>query len=551
MLKSLHIENYALIRLLDVDFVDGFTAITGETGAGKSILLGAIGLIAGNRADFGVLLNKEQKCIIEGHFYLEKESYEKFFSENDIDFDGDVIIRREISPSGKSRAFINDTPVQLTILKELGDNIINIHSQHETLLISESRFQMQILDAYSGNNALVNDYSNVYKQYLESKSNIVSLKNLIEKQSSDADYWMFLYKELEDASISVEEEMELRQEQDILTNAEKIGEGIFGSLQLLSESEDNVQIKLHKIIQLMQQTSQYLPALESLSDRMNQAMIEISDIADSLSKMKELSESNPERLEYVNNRLDEYNRLLHKHKVSEVAQLIAIKEEIALKQTDNVSLKDRLEAEEKKLEAFVGELEILSKELDKNRNLHATAFSESVVEILSQLGMPNASFKIAIDKLNDFGPDGINTAKFMFTANKGESLKELGSVISGGEMSRVMLAVKSMIMMQNMLPTIIFDEIDSGVSGVIAAKMGNILKNLSKNHQVIAITHLPQIASKAEEHIHVVKTDAGDKMETQLYKLEYESRVEVLAQMISDENISDSAIEMARELLSH
>ena len=359
--------------------------------------------------------------------------YEKFFSENDIDFDGDVIIRREISPSGKSRAFINDTPVQLTILKELGDNIINIHSQHETLLISESRFQMQILDAYCGNNTLVNDYSSVYKQYLESKSNIVSLKNLIEKQSSDADYWMFLYKELEDASISVEEEMELRQEQDILTNAEKIGEGIFGSLQLLSESEDNVQIKLHKIIQLMQQTMQYLPALESLSDRMNQAIIEISDIADSLSKMKELSESNPERLEYVNNRLDEYNRLLHKHKVSEVAQLIAIKEEIALKQTDNASLKDRLEAEEKKLESFVGELEILSKELDKNRNSHAAAFSESVVEILSQLGMPNASFKIAIDKLNDFGPDGINTAKFMFTANKGESLKELGSVISGGK----------------------------------------------------------------------------------------------------------------------
>ncbi len=549
MLQSLHIQNYALIRQLDVDFASGFTVITGETGAGKSILLGAIGMLVGNRADHGILLNEQQKCVIEGHFMLDKSDFENFFSDNEIDFDGDTIIRREISPGGKSRAFVNDTPVALNVLKDLGDRIMNIHSQHETLLIAGNRFQMQTLDAYCGNSALLAEYGEFFKQYTDTQHRIAELKEAIARRSTDADYYGFLFKELDDASLSVEEEAALQQEQLMLMNAEKIGEGVFSSLHMLSESDDNLLSSLRRVSQQLRNASQYLPELSELAQRIEQSLIEISDVTDTLNRLSEKAEVNPARLEQVNNRLDEYNRLLHKHKVSDVAQLLVVKNEIEDKLEDTSNLEQKLEAEEKILCGLDKELKKLSTTLDTNRRKAAPAFRDSIVDLLNQLGMPNALFEAALENTDTYRADGTNNIRFMFSANKGEKLQDLGAVVSGGEMSRVMLAIKSMTAQRNMLPTIIFDEIDSGVSGVIAAKMGNILKKLSENHQVIAITHLPQIAARGEEHIHVSKTDDGDKMKTELRKLDSDSRVDVIARMISDENVSDSALEMARELL--
>lgn len=549
MLQSIHIQNYALIRQLDVDFASGFTVITGETGAGKSILLGAIGLLVGHRADHGVLLNEQQKCIIEGHFVLETSAFKKFFSENEIDFDGELIIRREISPGGKSRAFVNDTPVQLTVLKDLGDQIMNIHSQHETLLISGNRFQMQTLDSYCGNSALLAEYGDYFKKYIDCQHRISELTELIERRLSDADYFGFLFKELDQASLSAEELALLEQEQKMLMNAEKIGEGVFGSLQVLSESDDNVQTALRRVEQHLQNASQYLPELAELAERINQSLIEISDISDTLNRMSGKAEINPARLEKVNERLDEYSRLMHKHKVSEIEQLLTIKDEIDAKLEDNSNLEQKLEAEQKNLDGLDKELLRISTELDKMRRTAAPAFRDAILEILNNLGMSNALFEAALENTDTYKSDGTNSIRFMFTANKGEKLQDLGNVVSGGEMSRVMLAVKSMTAQRNMLPTIIFDEIDSGVSGLIAAKMGNILKKLSENHQVIAITHLPQIAARGEDHIHVEKNDAGEKMETVLRQLDSDARVEVIARMISDEKMSDSALEMARQLL--
>lgn len=551
MLQSLHIQNYALIRQLDVDFASGFTVITGETGAGKSILLGAIGLLIGNRADHGVLLNEQQKCIIEGQFALEKNAFENFFSDNEIDFEGELIIRREISPGGKSRAFVNDTPVQLTVLKDLGDQIMNIHSQHETLLIAGNRFQMQTLDSYCGNNVLLAEYGEYFKKYSDCQHRINELKDQIARRLSDADYFGFLFRELDQTSLSAEEFASLEQEQIMLMNAEKIGEGLFASLQILSESDDNVQITLRRVEQYLKNASQYLPELAELSERINQSLIEISDIADTLNRMSDKAEINPARLEKVNERVDEYNRLMHKHKVSNIEQLLAIKDEIEAKLEDNSNLELKLESEEKMLAGLDKELKKISADLDKKRRKAAPAFRDAILEILNNLGMPNALFEAALENTDSYKPDGTNSIRFMFTANKGEKLQELGAVVSGGEMSRVMLAIKSMTAQRNMLPTIIFDEIDSGVSGLIAAKMGNILKKLSENHQVIAITHLPQIAARGEDHIHVEKNDAGEKMQTILCKLDSDARVEVIARMISDEKMSDSALEMARQLLSN
>ncbi|PKP05414.1 MAG: DNA repair protein RecN [Bacteroidetes bacterium HGW-Bacteroidetes-6] len=549
MIRSLFIQNYALIRQLNIDFVDGFTVITGETGAGKSILLGAIGLLAGNRADHGVLLNQEQKCVIEGHFNLDQTAFGLFFEENEIDFENPVIVRREISPGGKSRAFLNDTPVQLQILKDLGERILNIHSQHQTLLISGNRFQMQTLDAWCGNSDLLGNYSDVFKSYHDILKRIAVFEENIGRMAAEADYFGFLNSEFEQIKISTEEYTELENEQSLLQNAGQIGESIFGALQMLSESDDNIQSSLRRVENMLQGASVYLPALGELAERIRQTLIETSDIADSLNRLSSSAETNPVRLEQVNLRLDEYQRLMHKHKVQDVQQLLLVAEEINKKLETGLDLSLQLSTEQKLLAQVEVELHNLANQIEANRQNAIPVFCENILTLLAQLGMPDAAFEVVLAKSDQYRPDGINTIQFLFNANKGEKPQDLGVVVSGGEMSRVMLAIKSMTARRNLLPTIIFDEIDSGVSGEIAAKMGNILKKLSENHQVIAITHLPQIAARGDEHVQVVKTDAGDRMKTELLKLDSTQRVEAIARMISDEKITPSAIEMARELL--
>ncbi len=549
MIKSLSIQNYVLIQQLSIDFASGFTVITGETGAGKSVLLGAIGLLAGNRADHGVLLEQDKKCIIEGQFSLNSPEFQTFFTDNELDFDDPVIIRREISPGGKSRAFINDTPIQLSILKDIGDRILNIHSQHETLLISGNKFQLQVLDSFCGHFADVTSFQKLYEELQSISGEIESLENRIAQKATEADYLRFLHQELENAQLSEEEYHHLEQDEKTLQHAEKIGECLAFAIDQLTENEVNIRALLSRTAAKLEEASTFLPQLTDFSMRLKESAIEIADVSQGLSSLTDKAEVNPDRLLQISKRIDEYQRLFHKHKVSNAASLL----DIFMKLGENIENDSLLETklDQLKLEQskIVGTMEQLADQLHKTRQKHAPVFQKSVKELLSQLGMPDAIFEVPVEKSEQFRPDGKNHIRFLFNANKGGKPQELGSVISGGEMSRVMLAIKTMTAQRNLLPTIIFDEIDSGVSGETAAKMGTILKKLAAEHQVIAITHLPQIAARGDKHLHVTKTDAGNRMQTMIEEIDTPSRIEVIARMMSDEKLSASAMEMAKELL--
>lgn len=551
MIKHLYIQNYALIRQLDTTFSSGLTVITGETGAGKSILLGAIGLLAGNRADHSVLLNQDQKCVIEGTFILDKDPYIDFFQQADIDFDGSIIIRREINPGGKTRSFINDTPVSLQTLKELGDRILNIHSQHETLLLSERGFQLEVLDAWSGNQKEKEQYVQLYKQFIQQTTLISELKTLYEKQSSEADYRQFLFDELIQAQISEDEEPSLVKEQQLLENAGKISENLYACLQMLTDAEENIVQSLKKVAGLIDQLRDYLPEAADWLLRLQSATIETADISNSINSIHNKIEHDPARLEMIHNRLDEYNRLLHKHRVSSVSELMQTQHELERNLHQTSDLQQRITEEDSKLSMLKKSLTQQATLLSEKRRKAATGFSHHILELIQNLGMPNASFEVTVSDTDEFKADGKNQVQFLFNANKGGKLQDLGHVVSGGELSRVMLAIKAMTAARNVLPTVIFDEIDSGVSGETAAKMGNILKKMSAHHQIIAITHLPQIAARGEEHIHVTKNEAKSETTTVLEKISDAARVEIIARMISDENMSASALTMARELLSN
>lgn len=549
MIRSLHIKNFILIRELEISFSDGLNVITGETGAGKSIILGAIALLAGKRAESDVLFDSDQKCVLEGHFHCKNLNLESFFEENELDFEDIGIVRREIGTNGKSRAFINDTPVNLSVLKAFSERMLNIHSQHESLLIAGSVFQLNTIDSYAGNHELLKSYRNYFFAFKSIEEKLNRLKEENQRINSDLDYYNFLFEELETARISKEDYEELEQDHKWLSNAGKINEALSMSVFELTESEQDIIGRLRRIEQELSSCADFHEEIKDLSARLSQAQIEISDISDSLQSIASKSDFSENRMEEVSTRLDEYNRLMHKHKVSDIDELLHAKEKIE----GHLSASSDLDIAIEKLETEKTDLfQKANKEADnlhKKRETASKQFALELKAIIADLGMPDAEFTIEITE-NEFNTEGKDKLRFLFNANKGGKMQPLSQVASGGEISRVMLAIKSMIAERRILPTIIFDEIDSGVSGKMAAKMGNILQKMASSRQILAVTHLPQIAARGQEHIHVIKENDGDKARTQMLILNQAERIEEIAKMLGDENTSENAREMAKELLS-
>jgi DNA repair protein RecN (Recombination protein N) len=550
MLVRLTVENYALIDKLDISFDNGLTIITGETGAGKSILLGALSLILGQRADTQVLLDKERKCIVEGEFNIRDYEFESFFKDNDLDPEPSVIVRREISPLGKSRAFINDTPVNLNVLKDLSERLIDIHSQHRTLEINDAAFQVSVIDSFAQQQQQIKSYQEQFRKYRELNKNLADLKERQIKFQTDQDYYQFQFDELEQAQLVIGEQEELEAELNILNNAEAIRENLIKSADSLSETDENILSKLVAVQQMLVQAAKYDQRLAELADRMNILNVEIKELSREISQHATKVILDPARTEIVSNRLDLIYKLVQKHHVNSVAELIAIKEKLEERLLQMSSLDNEIVAIQKEVDELESRLEKLSVEISNARKKIIPSAESKLKELLKNLGMPDAKISIECLPTEQFGTRGKDNIRFLFNANKGGELKELSNIASGGELSRLMLAVKSLISQNNLLPTIIFDEIDSGVSGEVAGKVGQILGNLGKQMQVIAITHLPQIAARGNQHLYVYKKTVGNSTHTFIRGLNEEERIKEIAQMIGGKNLTENTLETARELLS-
>ncbi len=551
MLTSLSISNYALIRSLNIDFSGRFSVITGETGAGKSIILGALGLILGQRAENLSTPDKSAKCTIEGSFDISNCDLEEFFAQNDLDYDHHCIIRREINPQGKSRAFINDTPVGLNQLKELTSRLIDVHSQHQTLLLQESAFQLSVVDSVAGNNALLADYKTVFRKLNALEKNLADLQQKNDEARAELDYLSFLFDELEKAKLSPGEEEQLEQESEVLGHAEEIKEKLFSAAGLLSGSEENIIRRLNEVATLLQQAARHHSEAGVLAERLAASIIEIKDIAGTVSRLDENTIYNPERLEEVNERLALIYNLEQKHHVRTAAALLEKMEAIGEKIGNAASLDGRIVALSAEISATREELAGLAARLGKERRRVAAQIENEVLATVRQLGIRDAAFRVDISTLEQPGQFGTDRVRFMFSANKGSEMNELSKIASGGELSRLMLAVKSLISSSSLLPTIIFDEIDSGISGDIASKVGNILAEMSERMQVIVITHLPQIAGKSSEHFKVYKYNDGGMTYSTITLLAADERISELALMISGNPDLEVARETAKELLKN
>ena len=550
MLQNLSIKNYAIIKKLDVQFNNGFCVITGETGAGKSIIMGALSLILGQRADTTVLNDTDSKCVVEGRFLLEnKDELKGYFEENDLDFDETVILRREISPAGKSRAFINDTPVQLTVMRELGIRLIDIHSQHSNLELSKRQFQLNVLDWYAGHTGLLQEYSIAYKKLRKLEKEYFGLLEEAENSKKDLDYFEFQFKQLDDAQLVDGEQEELESEQEVLSHAEEIKTGLMQVYHLLDGDEFATIRKLKESVAVMQKLSSYLSQARELAERLDSQFIEMKDIADECEMLAEKTESNPERLDEITDRLNLIYSLQQKHRVTSVQELIVLRNEFDQKiQTAN-SFDDELEKLRKSINSIKKEVEKLAEQLHSSRLNQIPSVETEITSILQQLGMPNAVFKVDINTSSTFQPTGSDEVIFLFAANKGGKVEEISKVASGGEMSRLMLAIKTVVAKSKALPAIIFDEIDSGISGEIAIKMGEILKTMSNYMQVINITHLPQIASKGTSHFLVFKNETEYDVVTSMRLLSNDERILEIAKMLSGDKPTTAAIENAKSLM--
>jgi DNA repair protein RecN (Recombination protein N) len=551
MLKSLLVQNYALINHLDIQFHPGFSIITGETGAGKSILLGALGLILGQRADTGVLHDKSGKCIVEGVFEIENYDLKSFFEENDIDFEKTTTIRREISEAGKSRAFINDTPVNLNQLRDLTVKLVDIHSQHETLLLSDSLFQMEVLDVLAGVSSDLDSYKKVYQQFRATERLFSQLLDEARQAASDLDYFQFQLIQLEEAGFTAGEQEELEEEQKALSHAEEIQSNLALSSGLLSSGDNSILPVLKEALSALLKIQGFYPKLESHSERLNSTLIELKDISVEIERLAGSIEIDPGRLVLVNERLDLIYSLQQKHKVATVEELMTIRDELAGKVSHIQSYDEEIEKTAHKLEELKKSVASLSGVISEKRRGVVSSMEEKVMEILRNLGIPNATFRVSVADLPDYSIHGKDKVVYLFSANKQTSPMELSRVASGGELSRVMLSLKSLVSESRLLPTIIFDEIDAGVSGEIADKMGNILRKMSKGIQLVNITHLPQVASKGDSHYFVYKLDNEKATYTHIKLLNPEERVLEIARMLSGEELTDAAIRNARELMSN
>ncbi len=549
MLAKLTVNNYALIRELDLELENGLTIITGETGAGKSILLGALSLILGTRADSSVLLSTTEKCIVEGTFNIEGYDLEEFFAAYDLDFENLAILRREITPSGKSRAFINDTPVTINLLKELGDRLIDIHSQHQTLMLNDNSFQLGLIDSFAGTGSLLNEYTAAFRNFRKLTREYNELKEKTEKNRSDLEYYRFQLDQLEEAKLKAGEQEDLEKEQELLEHAGEIRQALDNVSHLLNQDERSVVPLLKEARTILSRISQFISNEPDITGRLNSAYIEVDDIATEIDRLARKIEADPERLEKINNRLDTIYSLIQKHRVRNLEELIAKKEEIGSIIRSVISNDDRLSELESKLESVTETIKILSGKISEKRKSVLTTIESRVTDSLKQLGMPNARFRIILSATKDFTPVGADNADFLFSANKQIEPENIARIASGGELSRVMLSLKSMMSKNRNLPTIIFDEIDAGVSGEVADKVGQILSGMGKYMQVVNITHLPQVASRGDRHYHVYKEDTRDSTITRIRLLSEEERILEVARLLSGSEITETAIRNARELI--
>lgn len=549
MLTKLTVSNYALISELLVEFQPGLNSVTGETGAGKSIILGALGLIIGNRADLSALKNKNAKCIIEGVFDVADYKIESFFLENDLDYDSLTILRREITPSGKSRAFINDTPVNLKVLGTLGLKLVDIHSQHQNLELANQKFQLDLVDRVSESDKIYNEYKYVYTNFksLEKSLEDVVLKS--EKAKADLDYFQFQFDKLEEANLQVEEQDELEIELKKLTHAEEIKNALVQTQEFIDGDRISVVQNLKDSIKMLENVEQYIPEIKLLTERLQSSFIEIKDILDEINQIAERTEYDPMRIEFVNDRLNLIYGLQQKHHVATVKELLEIKDSLNEKILRVTGFEDEIVEIKKQLKECRFELEKLGNELSDIRKKSFDSIEKSIINDLLQLGMQKSKFHIIHHELEDFGPTGKDAVSFLFSANVDAEPTEISKIASGGEMSRLMLSIKNLLRKSKLLPTVIFDEIDSGVSGEIALKMGNILKDFSKSTQIINITHLPQIAAKGDIHFLVYKNELDSKTYISVKKLSEKERIEELAKMVGGDILSDTTLKTAEQLL--
>ena len=550
MLSTLSISNYALIDRLEVDFNKGFTVITGETGAGKSILLGGLSLVLGKRADLSSLRVKDQKCIIEGTFKIDTYGLQNFFEENDLDYEDSTVIRREILPSGKSRAFVNDTPVTLGVLSILGENLIDIHSQHQTMQLTENDFQLKLVDALANNQKRLSEYRKGLKTYRKAQK---ELDKLIEVQSTankEQDYNTFLLEELEKAPLKAGVIEELEEEYEQLNNVELIMEQLSKGDQLFNDEQIGVLPLVTEMRQSLSKLVDFGSNYNDLFERVKSVLIELDDVSSELQRLQEGVEANPDQLEQVNNKLQLLYNLLKKHNVSDIAELIIIKNDLADKVFETANLDDKIISKTKEIQELQAVLEAQAVVLSKKRNSVIPQLKKKLESDLGLLGMPSASFEIKLNTAEEFTATGKDELSFLFTANRGGSYGELKKVASGGELSRIMLVIKAILAKYEKLPTIMFDEIDTGVSGEISNRMADIMKDMSVDLQVFSITHLPQVASKGNHHFKVFKTEGKERTMTNLKQLTDDERVVELAHMLSGKDLSDSALAHAKELLS-
>ncbi|WPR70611.1 DNA repair protein RecN [Flavobacterium sp. NG2] len=550
MITTLSIKNYALIEKLSIDFSKGFSIITGETGAGKSIILGALGLVLGKRADLSSLKNKEEKCIIEAHFEISKYNLKPFFEANDLDYEDDTIIRREILPSGKSRAFINDSPVNLQELQELSLYLIDIHSQQQTQELSDENVQFKIIDAIAQNTDLLLNYQSVLKKYKAEKS---KLNALIKKQAEsykEQEYNQFLLTELVEAKLKSGEQETLEADFEKLNNVEVIKEAIDKSLAITSAESIGVLANLNEIKTALHKIAAFSPEYQSLHERVVSVLIEMDDVEKELNDCAESLLSDPAQLELINQKLQLIYNLQKKHQAGTVEELLEIQSNLENSVLELGNLESDIEALNGTIAEKAKELDALAQTILDNRQTAIPVLSEKLISILATLGMPNVRFDIKVTPTATYYENGKDELQFLFAANKGTDFGLLKKVASGGEMSRIMLAVKAILAQYSKLPTLIFDEIDTGVSGEIAIRMGEIMKEMSQQMQIFAITHLPQIAAKGNAHFKVFKSTVGEDTQSELVLLNEDDRIVEIAQMLSGTVVSDSALNHAKALLN-
>jgi DNA repair protein RecN (Recombination protein N) len=551
MLSRLYIKNYALIDSLDISFDKNLNILTGETGAGKSIILGALGLILGQRADGKYFFNQQKKCVIEGFFDITEYDLQAFFDENDVDFEQETVLRREISLDGKSRAFINDTPVTLAVLKQLGEQLIDIHSQHATLEIGNHHFQLLVLDLMAEHELLLSTYRKEYKEFKRKQKTLSDLIESSSQAKADLDYFQFQFDELEQANLVADEQESLEKELNLLTHAEEIKTNLNNTSLLIKNGELAALSQLQESSSLLQHLEKYQPELAELAQRLKSTIIELKDIVAEIESIEESTSFNDQRSVELTDRLNLIYALQKKHRVNANDELLKLQEDLSQKlnkilfaDEDILKLQSELAKEKASLLKQASILSI-------NRKKAIPAIEAHVQTVLAEVGMNNAQLKVeqALKNDDDFDANGIDQIRFLFTANKGHQLNELSKVASGGELSRLMLAIKSLIAKKTALPTIIFDEIDTGVSGEVANRVGNIMEKLANDMQVIAITHLPQMASKGKAHYFVYKEVKDDFTYSQIKRLSDEERIVEIAKMLSGEHPKESAMQNAKELL--